>query len=438
MQAQQFSTQPQAVNRQKFRDDDEKNSTNIMHDRRVVRGNTYAALVIPEDDSAELGKQREAQRRRLKKANYTRHRPGTPDPVPGRHHMDVQTDTYLEELTERLAEFEAETQTDFLLDRPTTPLYIPSKSGVDRATQIEEGELFDFDTEVEAILEVLVGKTLERSMLEVVEEAELEGMRKHQEHFQQLREQELVEVQRMEASECRKQEEISRRKEQSSARKQLDDAVLRKILSRSISRSYLSGLGQRCFEELHDSGIFRDEYVNAVEGEFMPWLLESVKGIIGDMNKNERVVNHALRSAIDERNATHGKILSFYEDQIDEIEAAEQRCRDEKNEEKRLARLENQRIRDERERMERGEEEDWVTTRIVTDFADNTLTLDDESTDVVVPAELAEELSTRVATNAEAEEKIAIEVKVNMTKRLLVEILPAAAGAVPAEGAAEE
>ena len=39
MQAQQFSTQPAAVNRQKYREEDvAKNPTNIMHDRRVVRG----------------------------------------------------------------------------------------------------------------------------------------------------------------------------------------------------------------------------------------------------------------------------------------------------------------------------------------------------------------------------------------------------------------
>ena len=36
------------------------------------------------------------------------------------------------------------------------------KTGVDAATQVEDGELFDFDAEVEPILEVLVGKTLEQ------------------------------------------------------------------------------------------------------------------------------------------------------------------------------------------------------------------------------------------------------------------------------------
>lgn len=41
------------------------------------------------------------------------------------------------------------------MDRPPTPLFIPAKSGRDMETQIEEGDLFDFDFEVEPILEVL-------------------------------------------------------------------------------------------------------------------------------------------------------------------------------------------------------------------------------------------------------------------------------------------
>ena len=40
-------------------------------------------------------------------------------------------------------------------------------SGVDIDTQIYEGDLFDFDVEVKPILEVLVGKTIEQSLLEV-------------------------------------------------------------------------------------------------------------------------------------------------------------------------------------------------------------------------------------------------------------------------------
>lgn len=52
---------------------------------------------------------------------------------------------------------------------------------------IMAGELFDFDTEVEPLLEVLVGKVLEQALCEVLEEEELEAMRRHQAHFEAIR-----------------------------------------------------------------------------------------------------------------------------------------------------------------------------------------------------------------------------------------------------------
>ena len=41
-------------------------------------------------------------------------------------------------------------------------------------------QLFDFDLEVKPILEVLVGKTVEQSLLEVMEEEELASLRAQQ------------------------------------------------------------------------------------------------------------------------------------------------------------------------------------------------------------------------------------------------------------------
>lgn len=62
--------------------------------------------------------------------------------------MDVQTENFLEEIVDRVTDADAETQTDAFTDRPPSPLYIPAKTGVDVATQIYGGDLFDFDVEV--------------------------------------------------------------------------------------------------------------------------------------------------------------------------------------------------------------------------------------------------------------------------------------------------
>ena len=76
-------------------------------------------------------------------------------------------------------------------------------------------QLFDFDIEVKPILEVLTGKTIEQSLLEVMEEEELANLRAQQREFEELRNAELVEQQRLEEQERRhKQEKVGKKKSQ--------------------------------------------------------------------------------------------------------------------------------------------------------------------------------------------------------------------------------
>jgi len=266
---------------------------NIMFDRRVIRGNTYAAQILPAAVPLETQSLRRTGGRgvRLKP-------PSTPEPVEGRRHMDIQTDAYLEELTDTVPEAEVTTQTDAFMDRPPTPLFIPMKIGVDVETQIASGDLFDFAFEVEPILEVLVGKTLEQGLMEVMEEEELAAMRAHQEHFEQIRNAELVATQRMEASERRKMEEKDRRLAQERERTEREKTVREKIAAQTFARGYLSGLVGSVFDRLYDSGFFYDPVQKEVEMEFMPWLTDAVVAECSTAAVSRRCVNDIIIKAI--------------------------------------------------------------------------------------------------------------------------------------------
>ena len=74
--------------------------------------------------------------------------------------------------------------------------------------------MFDFDIEVKPILEVLIGKTIEQSLLEVMEEEELANLRRQQREFEEMRNAEKVEQQRLEEQERRLREEKQRRMNQ--------------------------------------------------------------------------------------------------------------------------------------------------------------------------------------------------------------------------------
>ncbi|KAL4630559.1 hypothetical protein GN956_G15883 [Arapaima gigas] len=282
-----FSSNPRPIlNRSKYREPvAEQNNKhvkygNIMYDRRVVRGNTYAQYMLsatPQPDPSEQRRQQEAKRRAIERKRAKEQlRLRTPEPVEGRKHIDVQTELYLLELIDKIEESSVECQTDAFLDRPATPLFIPAKTGKDVATQIEEGELFDFDIEVQPILEVLVGKTVEQALLEVMEEEELARLRAQQRAFEELRNAELVEVQRLEEQERRRREEKERRIKQQREALHKEKEAAEKVAARAFAKQYLSNLLPHVYNMLRDNGYFYDPVERDVESRFLPWLMAGV------------------------------------------------------------------------------------------------------------------------------------------------------------------
>jgi len=329
-----FSSRPRPVQeRKKFRDPFEEESQaqsmygNIMYDRRIVRGNTYAQNVLPattQPDPIEVQKQQEARRRAVaRKRAKAQLKPRTPEPVEGRKHIDVQTELYLEELTDRVEEADISTQTDAFLDRPPTPLYIPAKTGIDAATQILEGELFDFDIEVKPILEVLVGKTIEQSLLEVMEEEELANLRAQQRRFDELRNAELVETQRLEEQERRHREEKERRMRQQLEVLKKEKETTEKIAARAFAQSYLQDLVPSVFGTLHDHGYFYDPVERDIESNFMHWLMDEVTDELNKVRVARALLDNIIRESVTDRSKIYNKLDEDIEKRIrDAIEAA--------------------------------------------------------------------------------------------------------------------
>ena len=46
----------------------------------------------------------------------------TPEPPEGRHNIDIQTEQFVEQLTDKPPEYETGCQTDFYIDRPVSYL----------------------------------------------------------------------------------------------------------------------------------------------------------------------------------------------------------------------------------------------------------------------------------------------------------------------------
>lgn len=278
-----FTSQPRAVQpqRKKYRDPNSENGStfgNIMFDVRVVRGNTYRKQVpAVAPDPIEVQKQQEAIRRKVAaRRALEASRLRSPEPVSGRAHIEIQTEQYLEELASHVIEQDVEVQTDPFLDRPPSPLYIPAKTGIDNATQIEAGDLFNFDLEVRPILEVLVGKTIEQALMEVMEEEELQRLRDHQQEYEELHHAEMVETQRMEEQAARRRAEKQRRLQQQAEVAQNKKETQEKIAARAFAQAFMADLIPNVYGSLAQDGFFFNAQQQEVELHVMPWLMDGV------------------------------------------------------------------------------------------------------------------------------------------------------------------
>lgn len=313
-----FAAAPTATGRKsgqaKYRDPKGPLSTNLMWDPRIVRGNTYSAQVLPLSAQAELAQaereavrqQKKIQEERQRKKKAEQKRSSTPEPIDGRKHTEIQTEQYLEELTDKAEENTVDTQTDPMMDRPPTPVYVPFKTGRDTETQIEEGDLFDFDFEVEPVLEVLVGKTLEQAMLEVMQEEELEELRQQQLKFTQMRKEEEIERQRLEAAEQRREAEKNRRIQQEKERIQREKITKEKLASRMFAQQFLQNLEHRVFARLEDEGWFYDAVEREVETQFLPWLLDQADAELEAKRRLQQLARDILAAAQRKVQAANG------------------------------------------------------------------------------------------------------------------------------------
>lgn len=269
---------------------------NLMFDPRVIRGPAHPHYHRKPDQSChEASAMKKVHKGKVKSAKSPL--VISSEPSTTRKHLDVQTDAYLEEFVEKLSEYDMDTQTDPFLDRPPTPLFIPQKSGPDVGTQIEEGDLFNFDEEVESMLEVLVGRTVEQSVMEVMEEKQLANLHAYQEHFEQIRVAELVATQRMEAAERRIIEEKKKRIQQEKKRLDEEQKVKEKTEVQMYVRSYLKNMTDSIFHTLQKLNYFYDPVEREVEELYLPFLMNEIDKEMTNINIARCTLKHMVEQA---------------------------------------------------------------------------------------------------------------------------------------------
>jgi hypothetical protein len=218
----------------------------------------------------------------------------------------------------------AQSQTSAFVPRPEAPPYVPRKTGVDRATQIEpEDHLFDFDREVEPLLDVLVSKTLEQSLLEVNREEELAHLLKTKAYYgdvkARLRAEQEARERAAEAHQRDKEERI--RREQARLFREL--LACEKAAAVSQFKTLVGDrLQQQAIKHLEEVEHFPNELRDAIVKDFLPWLDGQVDARLDRRALAAQLTDSLIRNALARRR--QGALA--YRQAIDDRKAAESRA----------------------------------------------------------------------------------------------------------------
>ena len=140
------------------------------------------------------------------------------------------------------------------------PNKMPVIQGVSKKTLTEDNELFLFEDEVEPILSVLCGKTLEIARMEVLQEEELAEMGRQQESYAKMRQNEEKEFQQSEEAEQKRLEAYTAKKSLERSRREVKKIAHKKIVSRVLAKQFASKMKVNALTYLRDVGYFKDQF----------------------------------------------------------------------------------------------------------------------------------------------------------------------------------
>ncbi len=227
--------------------------------------------------------------------------------------VEVPLHLYLVEQKEATLVHHVPQQTDEWMEEAPAPQYIPRKIGRDTSTQVDNSLVFDFDSDVAAILEVLVSKSTEQSLMEVREE---EGMRSIHEHKQAL-------YAKFEAEETQAEERLRAERalfaakenmmSEARARHQHVLAIRSKLAASYFSHHFLKNLRSHALDSLHRDGFFssRDSVAHQLESSYLPRVFQSTELHLSQQTGAKKLVEEIL-----------GERLKQMQEEKKEIDAA--------------------------------------------------------------------------------------------------------------------
>ena len=187
--------------------------------------------------------------------------------------------------------------------------FLPQKLGKDEATQIMDGDLFDCDKDVEPLLTVIIGKTLEQSLLELEQEQEIENLRQAKLMYSKKRNDDSKRIKNLEEKEIQKKYNNDAKKEIRKQMRETRKKTQKELISRFISKTYLRDLVKNSYNDLIHRCQFRD-YSNSTVKDKTNFILTSGSKTLNKVFTNmNNFIKDNISSKLKNLENTHTKAV---------------------------------------------------------------------------------------------------------------------------------
>ena len=235
--------------------------------------------------------------------------------------------------------------------------YIPRKSGIDAETHIEEGDVFNFDREIDPVIKVIVDKTCEQALMEVEQESYLSNLSQYAQHsfqnlsgsnvnvfngskfvnkfkflfainlnqnfkfhinvlsnraranFQDEEKKTLEDYQAQDDAEKARQQEMERTIKQARKMYKTDLRTQKRIASHEFAKNMLANLVADVLDREEQRGSFISKHDVAISEEFMPWLLQQTIQSVAQEKEISTAVHDIQKAVIQEACNEHAQFV---------------------------------------------------------------------------------------------------------------------------------
>lgn len=182
--------------------------------------------------------------------------------------------------------------------------------------QIEDGDLFNFDRDVQPLLTVLIGKILEQTDLELREEEEIKKIREAKAEYLKRIKEDKLRMKKIEEEEIKLKKEIDNKKGLKLIEKNFKKNTQKKLMSKVFSKNFLHYFQKDTYKALTARGMFIDYNVPLVQDAMTQYVFNEAEKVNSEDHKVTQFISDVYVNLSLGAKNTHRNVIEEHREDL--------------------------------------------------------------------------------------------------------------------------